>query len=293
VSISDAQYSRGLDNKRRPPIVRFSRAAQFDAKQTEKNGRSTYIDVDMVKVTSPDGGVTLEKNVKQWFAEIDKKPEYMQWTPYFKQMYRDWQEAHDVASVEGTHLSNWPLLSPGQVETLLNAGVKTIEDAAGMPDDLATALAAHYIRSKARYWLNAAEDIGAVSAKAASLEAENETLQADVIEKSKKIAELKGEVERLTQHFTGKDGYDIISGRAEAVPLKLVQETSQAQPALEVRPVESTTPVLPQGETRLSLEQVQTLGMSQLRDYCYENNVQPHTSKQTTIERLIEAEVVA
>jgi hypothetical protein len=289
MSIADAQYSRGLDNKRRPPIVRFSRAAQFDAKQTEKNGRSTYIDVDMVKVTSPDGGVTLEKNVKQWFAEIEKKPEYMQWTPYFKQMYRDWQEAHDVASVEGTHLSNWPLLSPAQVENLLNAGVKTIEEASKMPDELAASLAAHYIRSKARYWLNAAEDIGAVSAKAASLEAENETLHADVLEKSKKIAELKAEVERLTQHFTGKDGYDIIAGRAEAVPLKLVQETQQVQAVQMVPVVESTTPAMPQGESLLSLDQVQTFSMSQLRDYCYEHDVKPHVSKDETYKRLEEA----
>lgn len=288
--MNDAAYSRGLDNKRKPPIIRFSREARFDSRMTEKNGRSSYIDVDIVDVTSPDGGVTLTKNVKEWFEEIAKKPGYEQWVGYFREMYRDWREAHDVGSVEGTPIANWPLLSPGQVENLLNAGIKSIEDASTMPDDLAAALdGGLYIRSKARYWLNAAEDIGAISARAASLEAENETLKAQVAELGDKLQKANAENQRLTQHFTGKEGFDVIAGRVQPVGLQIVQNGC-AQEVPQTVPIESTTPKLPDvGTAVMSADQAQALSMPKLRELAYEHDIKPSNSKDETITRLKEA----
>lgn len=294
----DIQYMRGLDNKRRPPIVRYKTRARFDQALTDRNGRSMYVDEDVAEITSPDGGVTLTKTVKEWFETIERDPAYMQWAPAYKQMYRDWKDAHDATKVEGTPVTQWPFISPAQCEMLLQSGYRSIEQVAQMSEEAtATIDGGSYLRSKARFWVNAAEDIGAVASEAASLKAENETLRADNELKAKHIQELKSETERLTQHFTGKEGYDVIAGRVQPVGLQAVQTPQPVSSLDGPLPVgvtnEQETPLMPSGPVVMSLADVQTLSMSELRDYCYERDVKPHTSKDETYKRLQEAGQVA
>lgn len=290
---ADIAYMRGLDNKRRPPIVRYRQRARFDQALTDRNGRSTYVDEDVAEITSPDQGVTSVKTVEEWFKQIESNPGYAPWAQAYKQMYRDWKEANDTAAVQGTHLKNWPLLSPAQCESLLQAGFRTIEDVSKMSDEAAATIdGGAYIRSKARYWINAAEDMGEITTRIASLEAENATLRAQVDELGSKLAEVKGENERLTQHFTGKEGYDIIAGRVQAAGLNVVQ-AGQAQQTPAAAPPAFEPPPAPEGPKNLTLAEVQALSMQGLRDYCYERDVKPHPSKDTTYERLVEAGALA
>lgn len=285
----DIQYSRGENNsKLRPPMVRFERKARFDTRLTQKNGRSSYVDEDVVHVTSPGGGVTLTKNVEQWFGEIANKPEYMAWAPQFRNMYDNWVKSRDVAKIDGTPLANWPLLSPGQVQTFLDAGVESIQQMAKLPDDRADELNARYVRSQARYWLNAAEDIGAVTAKVASLEAENKTLHAQVEELGRKFSEAKAENERLTQHVTGKDGWDVMAGRAQPAPLQIVQDTHQAPRGDDSSPPPATTPEMPSWPKQMTFDQAKELSMTELREVCYESDVKPNPAKMETLKRLVE-----
>jgi hypothetical protein len=285
---------RGIDNKRRPPKVSYKKRARFDQALTNRNGRSTYVDEDVAEITSPDNGVTLTMTVKEWFAKIDKDPaNYLHWSAAYKQMYRDWNEAHDTEAVDGTHISNWSLLSPGQCETYLHANYRTIESIAEMTDEVATTFdGGLFIRSKARYWINSAEDIGGITSEIASLKAENETLLADVQLKGQKIAEMKSELDRLTAHFTGKEGYDVIAGRVQPVGLQIVRDarSADAQPQVVApQPVENAPVVQQQPSTLLTLDAVKVLDMAALRSYCYEHNVKPSTAKAETYERLIEA----
>jgi len=292
VNPNDAVFVRGNGTRRRPPIVRFSRRARFDRVLTDRNGRSSYIDEDVVNIANPGGGVALEKPVDQWFKEIEHKPEYAAWIHGYRQMYRDWKESHDPAKVDGTHISNWPLLSPGQVENLLAADVKTIEQVASMSDEIAIGIdGGAYIRSKARYWINAAADIGAVTAEVASLRADNETLRAAIAHKDQQLDELKAEVKRLTDYFTGKEGFDVVAGRVQPAGLQSVQAAGPrgaAPQAIAAPP--SVAAQLPMPEhVVLSYEDAASLEMSELREYCYERNIKPAATADKTLEALLAA----
>jgi hypothetical protein len=288
---NDATFHRGsATGQRRPPRPRFFQRSKFDRLLTERNGRSSYVDEDAVEVMSPDGGTGQTYSVVEWFRTIENDFDYAQWIHGFKAMYRDWKEAHKTEGVQGTHISNWPLLSPGQVETLLAAGIKTIEQVSTMPDEIAVAVeGGAYVRSKARYWLNAANDIGGVTAEAASLRADNETLRAAIAHKDEQLAEVKAEVKRLTDYFTGKEGFDVVSGRVQVTGLQSVhaagpRAAAQQAPAA-APPVQQQLPE----KVVLSYDDAKTLSMPELREYCYERNIKPGDTAEKTLEALLAA----
>lgn len=283
----NAEFFRGNpDNKRKPPSVKFSKRARFDQSATDRKGMSVYVDEDVVEVTSPSGDVVQTKPVHVWFADISKEPAYFEWIPTYQRMYEAWQKANDVASVDGVHVKNWPLASPAQVETLMHAGLSTIEAVSNMPDELAAAIdGGKYLRSKARYFVNAAEDIGQIASRAAVLEAENETLRSQVEELSRKFNAAKKETERLEQHFSGKEGYDVIAGRVEPVGLRVVHSGNVAPVTAESAPVIEA----PQASGLKPMSELSELNMSELREYCYENDIKPSNSREETLKRIEES----
>lgn len=198
-----------VDNER-PPIATFKREAVEDRAASIAAGRYIAKDVDFVTVTRPgarDNFVTvateyaesLHQRARQGLIPAD-------WPEKFDSAYARWLKGEDLPE-SGTPIKGWGLLSPATQEMLLHAGIRTVEDLAGLPDgDLSRlGMGMHHYREKAKAFLETASSTGAIVEEIANLKtqladavamieklsAENKSLSSKVIARSEKdFAEL-------------------------------------------------------------------------------------------------------
>lgn len=131
---------------------------------SEKEGRPVFDDVEMVEVLIP--GDRLNTPVFQVRDDHRKR-----WPKAYAAF-----RANQEAPLEGTPLDQLPGMTKGRVQELLYFHVHTIEQLAGMPDDLlmkAAPMDGRALRDKALRWVSATEG----SAADEKLAAENRELR--------------------------------------------------------------------------------------------------------------------
>lgn len=119
----------------RPPYVTFEQRAVEDRNATIAAGGMVMKDVDFVIVRQIGSKNTLEKDAAEWLADLStlvSNGTYpAEWAAHFRQKYEAYKTGQNEPEL-GLSVRQWPSLSKAQVENLIAANVRTVEDIAAM-----------------------------------------------------------------------------------------------------------------------------------------------------------------
>ena len=87
--------------------------------------------------------------------------------------YLAWKKGQE-APLDGTSLKMWPAITPAQIRTLQNFGIRTVEELMTISDGDCDKIGngVRHLRTRARLWKEAANDIGKVAERLAAIEAD-------------------------------------------------------------------------------------------------------------------------
>jgi hypothetical protein len=190
---------RPIENEERPCYIEFELQAEEDRNATIAQGMPVFRDVEIAHLTPPgnQGTLVLQKRITP--QQLDewrhgdrgrKRP-----VPYYIQAYEAWKSGLDIPA-NGLDIKNWPGVTPAQLRTCQEAGVRTVEDLSTANADTIRKLGMGGLAliAKATVYLEnaetnkAAEEISALNVKIDALE--------DLIEKqSEQIAAMMDDLE--------------------------------------------------------------------------------------------------
>jgi hypothetical protein len=160
-------------------FVKFYTGTTKDADASAREGRPIYKSVPFVKILIPGDRNT----VIDTFADAKYKARFpKQWAAF---------EQHQGQEIQGTLLSEVPIVTRAQAEELEYFKVFTVEQLAECPDTLAAKLPLfHELKRKAKTYVDQAKD----TALAQKLGEENNALK-------NRVSSLESEIARLSQMF--------------------------------------------------------------------------------------------
>lgn len=155
--------------------VEFEQVAVKNEAKSAAVGHPVFDDVDFIKIMFPgDKTKVVFKKVNEEYKQRYPK----QWAAY---------KAQELQVQEGFPINEWPVLTKAEAANLKANGIHTVEQLANIPDTaLGVMLGARTYREKARATLSKAADGKAVLA----MQAENETLKADIEALKQQVKEL-------------------------------------------------------------------------------------------------------
>lgn len=167
----------------RPPYVTYETKAIEDRAATIEAGFYKTRDVDFAIVTPQGSKDRTERNVKEWFAQLEQMVQEnrfpREWMTAFRGSYAAWKEGREIP-VDGTSVMYWPVASPSQVKSLLDAKLRTVEDLAAANEESIHRLGmgGRALKDKAVAWLAAASGPGKVSEELTALRTQLEAATA-------------------------------------------------------------------------------------------------------------------
>lgn len=186
--------------KERPPFIEFEVRAVEDRAGTIESGHAAFRNVDFVKITPLGGNGTLvvERDALEWleYHRQNASPLYK----HFKEHYDAWKAGQEMPE-SGTPIKLWPAITPAEVQQLLRAGCRTIEDLAAWPDGNIGkfGMGGVSLKQRAQKYLATAQNVGRVSEQAAAVEAQNKELQATIEAQAEQLKELAEQVKALSK----------------------------------------------------------------------------------------------
>lgn len=163
-------------------LVKFFTKQREDKAASLKEGRPIFKDIEYIDIKVPGqraGGASRPAT----FRDKQRFPRHYQ-------AYKQRQEM----PLEGTPLSEWPIMTRTQVEELAFHNVKTVEQLVAMSDTLASRfMGMNSLKAKGKMWLENAEETVRIN--------EIETLKASGDEKDKRIEKLEAQVEAIMAKF--------------------------------------------------------------------------------------------
>lgn len=192
----------------KPPYVRFETRSEEDRQASIENGHYVGKDVVYAIVTPTGSRDVVERKVEDWFASLEEgvKQERVPgfWLDAYKRSLENYKAQRDDPEV-GTAIKDWPSATPSQIATMLDIGVRTVEQLAEANEETLTRLGmgARALKQKAIIWLDDAKNVGKHTEEIASLRGENEELKArnedltsrlEALEKTMEALKLKEEV---------------------------------------------------------------------------------------------------
>lgn len=186
-------------NDERPAYIQFYEHPIEDREATLREGRYVPKVQIMVRVTPPGSqgsNLTVEKIASEWIEQ--KKERRDRFAGFYADALREWTEGREIPT-HGTGVRMWPAIGPTQVEQLLSANVKTVEDLAGANESTLQkiGMGAMALKQRADAWLKSANDTGKVSEELASLRTRLETLEENLKDKDQTIKELQSELDTV------------------------------------------------------------------------------------------------
>jgi hypothetical protein len=145
-------------NYQQTAYIQFELQAIEDRDESLKQGRYIAKEIEIAIITLPGSRDTIEKVITPEELSIWKNnPEKQLWV----KMYEAWKDGAE-APITGTPIKEWPVLSPKKVKEYLNAGIRSVEDLAALPEDACDNIGfgTRTDRQKARDWIAAANDTG-------------------------------------------------------------------------------------------------------------------------------------
>lgn len=183
----------------RPPYVTFDTRAVEDRNASIETGKYTTRDIDFAFITPQGSKDRIEMIVEEWFDQLDREVSGgrfpFEWLQGFRNRYDAWKKGQELPE-SGYPLRNWPLLSPAQLQTLLDVGIRTVEDVAGMNEEsiLRVGMGGRSLKQRAEEWLKTAPNIGKASEEVANLKQENSQLKSQLDEIREEFKKLKESV---------------------------------------------------------------------------------------------------
>lgn len=218
-----------LTKDERPPYINFEKRAIENKVETLKQGHYVGKDVDYVYVTLPGGRDVYASKVDVW---LEKQTTYarngrikQEWLDYYIKSYRQWQQGEEIPE-NGTPIKTWSALSPNQIQIILGARIRTVEDLAQANDEglRRLGMGGRDLVNKAKSWLNSANDTGKIALQNAALEKENEHLKTTVSSLEEKVEILIRKVEAMDR--SSKGAVETISA-SDFIPEPEVSEIDQ------------------------------------------------------------------
>jgi hypothetical protein len=158
-------------------LVKFFERPRPDRLASLEAGRPMFKDVEFIEIRTPGNRDAICRPARQ--RDIERFPKH----------YQAYKDRVSTDHLEGTPLSEWPLMARSRVEELAFHNVKTVEQLAGMPDsNVAQFMGMNVLKQKAKQWLEQAKD------NRASVE-----LHEELEKRDGEIAELKKAVKALTE----------------------------------------------------------------------------------------------
>lgn len=187
----------------RPPYVIFELRAEEDRTASIEAGHYVAVDVAYALITPPGSRDQVERKATEWLAYLDEqakqgrfKPE---WASAFRNAFAEWEKGNEIPEI-GTPIKNWNVLSPAVCKTLLDAGIRTVEDMANANTEAMArvGMGAQDLKNRAILWL-ASSDQGKVSERMAATEVALQAAQARITELEAQNATLQAQVQRAPE----------------------------------------------------------------------------------------------
>lgn len=146
----------------RPPFVVFEQRPVEDRNASIEAGGTVMRDVDYVIVRQVGCKDTFEKEALEWLADIERaaanRSYSAEWAAHFREKYKAFKAGQAEPEL-GMSVRQWPSLSKAQVENLIAAGVRTVEDVAAMnePTMQRVGMGARELKGKAKTYLESRE----------------------------------------------------------------------------------------------------------------------------------------
>jgi hypothetical protein len=145
-----------------------------------------------------------ERIVTEWFAQLQQQVAEgrfpREWRTEFMAAHAAWKEGRELP-LSGTPILTWPVASPAQVKSLLDAKVRTVEDLAQANEETIAMLGmgGRALKDKAVSWLQSANSTGKVTEELAAMRVANASLVERNAVLEKAVADLKALVESQTR----------------------------------------------------------------------------------------------
>lgn len=177
----------------RPPYVTYELRAVED-RSASMEGRMAFKDVAYALITPMGSKDRFERVVSEWFVQLEKDVQNGRFNPgwlrNFRAQFHAWQNDQE-APIDGTPLKMWPLATPGQIKSMTDLRLRSVEDLAAANEEVIHRLGmgGRTLVQKARDFLEASKSSVPLE-ELSRVKAENETLRTD-------IGELRGQVKDL------------------------------------------------------------------------------------------------
>jgi FtsZ-binding cell division protein ZapB len=178
----------------RPPYVEFKQVAVEDRNASIEQGRRVTKNVNMAYVMQLGSKDQTEKVAEEWLAQLRRKViegEYPDaWLKHFDTKFQDWKAGRDTPE-NGYPVREWAVLSPAEVENLLELKIRTVEDLAAATEELLQKnLGLRTLKQKAQAWL---ESANSGAEKLAALTVENEQLKETIERMNERLQALEAD----------------------------------------------------------------------------------------------------
>lgn len=187
------------------PYVRFVNQPREDREASLEAGFVVMKDVPVVSITPPGSKDTVVRDVAEWLQQnkdqVNEGRMDPAWADAYTRAYKSWVETGDVPT-EGTHIKNWPLLTPAQVETLTGLKLLTVEGLASAPEDVIgrMGMGGRGLKDKAQKWLDTQNNGGGKLAQDnEALRLKNEYMEKVIQEQGDALRNLEAQVKAMSQ----------------------------------------------------------------------------------------------
>lgn len=161
-----------------------------DEKATQAAGHVVYKTIDKVEWGRKGQNLVV---LNEKVSRVQKNPAI--WA-VMEPAYLAWKKGQE-APLEGTSLKMWPAITPAQIRTLQNFGIRTVEEVMLLSDGDCDKIGngVRHLRTRARLWKEAANDIGKVAERLAAIEADRKADLDRIADLERANAELRGALE--------------------------------------------------------------------------------------------------
>jgi len=169
-------------------LVKFFHQSVVDKQATELEGRPIYKEVEYVKINVPGSREGVSHPARK--RDKDRFPRH----------YEAFQKRVEMP-VEGTPLTEWPLISRSQAEELTFFNVKTVEQMATIADsNLTTFRGGTTLKRKAQEWLAQSKRHATVAEMETQLAARDKALDDMEARYEQALESLQGRILQLEQN---------------------------------------------------------------------------------------------
>lgn len=175
----------------RPPYVSFEVRSTEDRTASLAAGHYVSKDVDYALITPVGGRDMVERPVEDWLNHLEAMVREQRfsatWYDQYRTLYKMWKEKQELPET-GIAVRNWPMASPSDVKSLLDANVRTVEDLAAANEETLNriGMGSRALKDRAVAFLRAtgpakvANELASLQAENANLRVRNESLEARI-----------------------------------------------------------------------------------------------------------------